>query len=435
MSSTINTNGIDVNYPIPGKNNTTQGFRNNFDAIKTNLNVAANEITDLENKVVLKSALANSTLNNDMANTLISNAATLSFRQTTYNLGNALTGTIVVDCSLGDLQYGNVDGDVIFQFGSWPPVGTQASIYLNLGISNTEATISWPANVIFNDNNFGTTILENFENISNVAVVSAPYDVTQLNYKLTTVDCGNSIYIEPVNRPYQATQIQQRTPPSTGQVGDKVGTICIDAGGTFQLTANSLANDYFVTSNTSTLALGMPITFTAGNAAVSTEANITLGNTYYISNIANSTAFKVSDSSSLSSNVNLAGNADYMKVNPVQYMYVAVENFNANIDNKNINNTASPNTVTLSSGMGNMLLNNPIIFTGDDPSNVGIEINKVYYIKTISGSDITISETRYNGVAGPEFQGINTVATANIDVDFDVYNGVDIFRRINLNTF
>jgi len=75
--SSINTNSLDVNYPIPGQNNTTQGFRDNFTNIKTNLDIAGDEISDLQNKVVLKSALANSVLNNDMANTVIANAATL----------------------------------------------------------------------------------------------------------------------------------------------------------------------------------------------------------------------------------------------------------------------------------------------------------------------------------------------------------------------
>ena len=55
--STINTNALDVNYPIPGVNNNSQGFRDNFASIKTNLNTAATEITDLQNKVVVKSAL------------------------------------------------------------------------------------------------------------------------------------------------------------------------------------------------------------------------------------------------------------------------------------------------------------------------------------------------------------------------------------------
>ena len=65
---------MNTNYPVPGVNNNSQGFRDNFAAIKTNLNAAGTEITDLQNKVVVKQALANSTLNNDMANTLISNA-------------------------------------------------------------------------------------------------------------------------------------------------------------------------------------------------------------------------------------------------------------------------------------------------------------------------------------------------------------------------
>ena len=47
--STINTNAINVNYPVPGVNNNSQGFRDNFASIVTNLNTAGNEITDLQN--------------------------------------------------------------------------------------------------------------------------------------------------------------------------------------------------------------------------------------------------------------------------------------------------------------------------------------------------------------------------------------------------
>ena len=45
MTSAINTNGINVNYPVPGINNSSQGFRDNFTAIRTDLNTAATEIT------------------------------------------------------------------------------------------------------------------------------------------------------------------------------------------------------------------------------------------------------------------------------------------------------------------------------------------------------------------------------------------------------
>ena len=54
--SQINTNGINVNYPVPGQNNSSQGFRDNFAAIRTNINTASTEITDLQAKVVVKAA-------------------------------------------------------------------------------------------------------------------------------------------------------------------------------------------------------------------------------------------------------------------------------------------------------------------------------------------------------------------------------------------
>jgi hypothetical protein len=117
--SNINSNGIDVNYPIPGINNNSQGFRDNFASIKTNVTTAGVELTDLQNKVVVKSALANTSVNNDMAGTMISNTLTRGFRASTFNLGNALSGTVLVDISRGDVQFGMIDGDTILAFTGW----------------------------------------------------------------------------------------------------------------------------------------------------------------------------------------------------------------------------------------------------------------------------------------------------------------------------
>ena len=434
--STINTSGIDTNYPVPGQNNSSQGFRTNFQSITQNLNIAATEITDLQNNAVLKAPLANTVLNNDMANALISNCSTLAFRATTYNLGNALVGTVLVDVSLGDVQYGNVAGNVVFQFGGWAPTLTSQTITLQLGIANSDAVISWPAEIISTSDDFGVTMLENYQMISNVATVTAPNEVTQLNYRLTSIDCGNSIYIEPINRPYQAAQIVQRTPPPTGQQGDTIGTVCVDKNAGTQLEVTSLANNYFITTDTSALYTGLPVVFTASTGNSSTEPNVTLGSTYYISNVANSTAFQISVSPTSLGVIDLSGNLQSMKLNPMAYMYVAVSDFNANYSSNpvNISSTASPNLIIVS-GTTNLANNNPIIFFGTDANltNLGLEGNTVYYIKNYwSGNNtITLSQTRYNGVAGPEYQGIQTVA-ANPSVDYVVYNGSDIFRRIPL---
>ena len=48
MASNINYTNIDENYPVAGQDNDSQGFRDNFQNIKTALNTAATEITSLQ---------------------------------------------------------------------------------------------------------------------------------------------------------------------------------------------------------------------------------------------------------------------------------------------------------------------------------------------------------------------------------------------------
>lgn len=354
--STINTNGINVNYPVPGQNNSSQGFRDNFTAIKTNLDTAGTEITDLQNKVVLKSALANMTLNNDMANTLISNAATRSFRSTTYNLGNALAGTVIIDASLADVQYGAVGENIVLQFGSWAPTGTQQTIELQLAVSNTLATITFPSAVVSSNNNFGATILENYSNVGNAMTITAPHGVSQLNYKLTTTDCGNSIYIEPLNRPYQSVQVQQRTPSPTGFLGDVAGTMAADAN----------------------------------------------------------------------------------------YFYVCTDNFDATTTNLTaISTTTGANVITFTAAVpGNVVANMPVVFdtmsiNGNSTTTFGnISAGDVYYVKTVAGANITISDTRANGIAGNTLALSTVTANAgNTSMDATFYTGTNIWKRVSLNNW
>lgn len=314
--SQINTNGINTNYPVPGQNNSSQGFRDNFSQIRTNLNTAANEITDLQNKVVLKAALNDTVLNNDMANTLISNASTSGFRATTYNLGNALSGTVLVDVNRADVQYGSVIGDLNLQFGSWAPTNTESNVVLRLNIANANATISLPEACVSANNNFGVTILENYQDVNGTATLTAPANVEILEYTFSTIDCGNTITVTPNNRPQQATQIVTRTPPPTGLPGDVAGVVAVDAN----------------------------------------------------------------------------------------YIYVCTGDFDSTLYNKVVNNTfVSGNIIQLDSTT-NLVVDAPIIFTGDvDTANTNIVANTVYYIKNIDSPSITISDTRVAGVAGDEF--------------------------------
>jgi hypothetical protein len=52
MTSQINYNSIDEKFPITGRDNTAQGFRNNFSSTKNALLIANEEISELQNPLV-----------------------------------------------------------------------------------------------------------------------------------------------------------------------------------------------------------------------------------------------------------------------------------------------------------------------------------------------------------------------------------------------
>jgi len=239
--SAINTNGINVNYPTPGVNNSTQGFRDNFSTIKTNLETSKTEITDLQSKVVVKSGLNGVTLNNDMANTLISNALVRSFRATTYPLGNDMSGTVIVDISKGDVQYGTIIADTTINFGGWAPRNTQSNVQLNLSIANSAAVINFPdssyqSQVLVSGMTDSVELLENYGAISTINgqneiltnQITAPAGVSEIQLKFSSIDCGTTIDVYPLNRNQTTSRINLRTPSRYGAIGDTPGAICSD---------------------------------------------------------------------------------------------------------------------------------------------------------------------------------------------------------------
>ena len=423
--SNINTNPINVNYPVPGVNNNSQGFRDNFTSIVTNLNTAGTEITDLQNNVVVKNALTNTTVNNDMANTLISNASTRGFRATTYNLGNALSGTVLVNVALGDVQYGTVAGNTTINFGSWAPTGTQSNVTLQLSVSNANAFISFSGNVL-NGNNFGSSTLENVSNIGNLVTVNAPNGVTQLNYLISSLDCGNTLSISPVNRPRQSTQIQQRLISPKGFQGDVNGDVAV--GPSFDQIAISntttTSNIFTTTGNTVQLYTDLPIVFTG-----TTFGGPTAGQTYYVRNVVSSNTFTVSSTLG-GANLSLTTANGTMYANPVGYVYIATDTYNSTVYARSVlSTTVTTNVITLGSpNTTSLTVNSPIVFDG----NIGgLLANTVYYIKTISSPNITVSRSRSNGVADSTvvLSSNSTATTANI------YVGSDIWKRIPLQSW
>jgi hypothetical protein len=435
--STINTSGINVNYPVPGQNNSSQGFRDNFSAIKNNLTTAGDEITELQQKVVLKEGLNNVTLNNDMANTLISNAAVRSFRHTTYNLGNSLSGTVLINATLGDVHYGTITGDTTVQFAGWAPINTQSSVRLRLNIANTEANITFPGEISFSQG-----LIENNGEISgNLVILKAPYDAGVLEYDFTTLDCGNTITVTPTNRPYQTTQLTERTLVSpTGFEGDRPGTVLsAPAIAPITVTNTTVTTNVFSTTSTDRFYVDMPLRFT-GNVF----GGVTGGTTYFVTYIDEDAEFAVSASVG-GSNLTLSTASGNMQATPVAYQYQCIATYDSNTWNSLVTVSDSlTNIITLANTMGTLTdyQNQPILFNDDsNGSNValmGLDANIVYYIKsTPSSTTITLTRSRANGVANGstvELLGVANVVSLNVSATV-YYEGHDVWQRVPLESF
>ena len=131
MSSQIDNNNIDSTYPVAGQDNDSQGFRDNFAAIKNNLGYAKSEIEDLQSKVVLKSPLGGTgTATNNLGGSNISNGTLTNVHGTSYSQEIQSSGDI--DITNGSLQVFTVVDDATLTFKNWPDTGQHATVRVHL---------------------------------------------------------------------------------------------------------------------------------------------------------------------------------------------------------------------------------------------------------------------------------------------------------------
>jgi len=174
------------------------------------------------------------------------------------------------------------------------------------------------------------------------------------------------LFVEPTNRPFKSTQVQERTPSPVGYLGDVPGTMAADA------------------------------------------------NYFYV----------------------CTGTFDAIPVTGVP---------NAN------STTSSGNIITFDASLpAGVVLNMPVVFDTMFIANVsvtsfgGINKGEVYYVKTISGANITISDTRslvetspgvFTPTAGNTFPLTTVAANTNTYMDATFYDGTDIWKRVALSSW
>lgn len=131
MSSNINPYNIDGTFPVAGQDNSSQGFRDNFTNTKNNFVFAQSEISDLQAKVVVTSALNGQTINNDLAGTQLRRPQLAAWTQSLIDLG-AIANAVALDFNIANFQKFTTAGDVSLNFINWP--ATTGSGALGYGI-------------------------------------------------------------------------------------------------------------------------------------------------------------------------------------------------------------------------------------------------------------------------------------------------------------
>ena len=143
MTSQINPYNIDGAYPVAGQDNNSQGFRTNFTNTSTNFEYAAQEITDLQNNVVLKAALTGTALDNDMNGSLLYNAQTKQITQTLTPLGTVTT-TATISYTSGAVTTLTTGGSITLAFTSLPAAGVYASWIVSITVASVAHTVTLP---------------------------------------------------------------------------------------------------------------------------------------------------------------------------------------------------------------------------------------------------------------------------------------------------
>lgn len=126
--SNINVNSIDANFPVQGQDNPSQGFRNNFAAIKTALTVAKSEITDAEDNGARLDG-DNNFNGHKISNAVFNNVQSL-FRSNSPTV--FLANVNVQDAVIQKLTF---TGNTVIRFTNWPintDIGKSHEIKLHL---------------------------------------------------------------------------------------------------------------------------------------------------------------------------------------------------------------------------------------------------------------------------------------------------------------
>ena len=197
MASSINPNNIDSTYPVAGQDNDSQGFRDNFTNIKSSLTYAKAELEDLQGKVVLKSALSGTTLDNDFAGATITSAKMTDLRLT-KSTPLATGGTVTIDINNGGYQTFTMTDATAIEFSNWPAAGQFSKVRVSINITDTLHTVTLPAAV-----SVGTKGIVGFDGTDTITFP----EIGTYDFEFSTADGGSTITLVDLSRSLENVRV------------------------------------------------------------------------------------------------------------------------------------------------------------------------------------------------------------------------------------
>ena len=266
MTSSINPLNIDGNYPVAGVPNNTQGFRTNFTNIQSNFQFAADEITELQNKSILKAALTGTTLDNNMGDNLIYAALVRDFSGAIVT-NTTTSGAVTIDYSAGHYHVLNPAGNMTLAFSNLPASGTLGMWRVRFVVTNVAYTITFPAAV-----NLGTTGIQGLSGNILTFAATGTYE-----FGFTTTTGGSSITIFDLNRPLSfftnAVNVAATTAASSTTSGALIVSGGVGIGGNLYVGGDIIGNVTITDINTGNVTAAGNVD--TGNINVSGLATVT----------------------------------------------------------------------------------------------------------------------------------------------------------------
>jgi len=386
MTSQINPNDINGDYPVAGVSNNTQGMRDNFTNIKTNFQYAEDEINDLQSKSVFKAALTGTTLDNNMANNVIYNAQVRGMSGTVVTIA-ATSGTVNLDCNAGPYQTISITGNITLAFSTatWPTSGTFGMIRLRVTVDAAGRTMTLPVSV-----SQGTNTIQGL--VSSVLTFAT---AGTFEFGFSTIDAGTTIVMYDFTRPldyYTDTVTIANTAVSTNAgTGALIVAGGVGISGSLYVTGDIVGN-IVVAGSTFTGNV------TAGNlltgGLVSATGNVTGGNIRTAGLL--SATGNITGGNLLSTTLSLSGNV------------LSAINTTANI------------TTTANVSVGNVLIGGITTSTGNIAGGNLRTTGQVSATGNVIGGNITTAGLI---TATGNITGGNLLAAANVIVTGNVTSG------------